>query len=135
MTDIDAAAERLTETCIECGLIWDDHRVADFRAHWAATRSGFDIPFTPMDGSVQVDMPPIFDGIEVYAATARTTGQARMAGIPAVLPVLIFQFVNSAHPQDSVRVGVAMGGEQMRSLRLIMSQSIDAAMKGARRLR
>lgn len=126
MSDITA------DTCIECGVEWDDHTVRAFREHWPIAHPNLDMPYEPRPGD-QVPVGAVADNVMVAAVAVRLPDGAEFSGLPPVLPGLRFWFGSGDAPLTEATL--IMGEEQMRQLRLLVSTAIDDAMRQARRAR
>lgn len=120
------------ETCIECGVEWDDHTVKAFREHWPIAHPTVDVPYGPTPG-VEVPVGAVSDNVMVGATAFRLPDGAEFSGLPMVLPALNFRFGSGHTPQ--VAATLIMPDEQMRQLRMLVSSAIDDAMRLARRAR
>lgn len=126
MTDITA------NTCIECGADWDDHTVRDFRTHWPAAHPETDAHYEEQPGLAD-EQPPMADHISVAAGLVPLPPAAQLAGAPSHLPALVFRFAQGLQPIGAVAF---VGGEQqLKAVRLLVSQAIDGALAAERRSR
>jgi len=132
MTEITA------NTCLVCGLEWDDHTVRDHRAHWFEAHPTVDIPFEELDGPRYHDLPEthLFDYVGFGSATYSVDPQtARLAGVPPVLPLLYLEFSNAGNRTNPLRVALLVPDHLVASVRSGIGAALDSALMHAKRLR
>lgn len=121
-------------TCIECGLEWDDHTITAFRDHWTATHPPLDMPYAPTtSGPTTIAVSAIADHVTVGGAAIGIPHPAQLAGLPPALPALQFRFHRGLEPVAEVTL--VLGEEQIRALRTLVGDAIDGSLRAARKAR
>lgn len=122
------------DSCILCGLLWEEHIVRDMRTHWkethpAVTAFSENEEMTFTNDPMGEQMCGHFD--VAAAVLPLSEANQKMLGSPSHLPVLIFMFAGDT----PVTRYVVLDDTAMRAVPALVSSAVQSALKQSRKRR